>query len=189
MALVLNCFPVSLFTMASITDSNLFNHNTGILQPKDACVVLVRTEWNAITVDALEKGCREKLTVAGIGEVITLIVPGAFEIAFIVKTFWDTHKYKKPPAAFIALGCVLRGDTPHFDYVCKAVTDGVVQLNLLLPVPTIFGVLTVDNQQQADERIGGKHGHKGEEAALTALKMIALNHSLRKNKTTQPGTM
>ncbi len=79
---------------------------------------------------------------------------------------------------FIALGCVLRGDTPHFDYVCKAVTDGVVHLNFALPVPTIFGVLTVDNQQQADERIGGKHGHKGEEAALSALKMMALKYSI-----------
>ena len=67
---------------------------------------------------------------------------------------------------------MIRGDTPHFDYVCKAVTDGVVQLNLLLPVPTIFGVLTVDNELQAKERIGGKHGHKGEEAAVTAVKMI-----------------
>ena len=75
---------------------------------------------------------------------------------------------------------MLRGDTPHFDYVCKAVTDGVVQLNLMLPVPTIFGVFTVDNQQQADERIGGKHGHKGEEAAITALKMISFVQSLKK---------
>lgn len=84
------------------------------------------------------------------------------------------------PSAFIALGCVIRGDTPHFDYVCKAVTDGILQLNLLLPVPTVFGILTVDNQQQANERIGGKHGHKGEEAAITALKMIALQNSLKK---------
>lgn len=174
--------------MASITDNNLFHNDTGILQVKDACVVIVRTEWNTIIVDALEKGCREKLVAAGIGEIITLIVPGAFEIAFTVRTFWETHKYKKPPVAFIALGCVLRGDTPHFDYVCKAVTDGIVQLNLLLPVPTIFGILTVDNQQQADERIGGKHGHKGEEAALTALKMISLNQSLRKNKAARPGS-
>ena len=78
---------------------------------------------------------------------------------------------------FIALGCVLRGDTPHFDYVCKAITDGIVQLNLALPVPTIYGILTVDNQQQIDERTGGKHGHKGKEAAVTALKMIALKNS------------
>ena len=84
------------------------------------------------------------------------------------------------PDAFIALGCVLRGDTPHFDYVCKAVTDGVVQLNLALTVPTIYGVLTVDNEQQATERIGGKHGHKGEEAAITALKMIAMVKSFKK---------
>jgi 6,7-dimethyl-8-ribityllumazine synthase len=72
---------------------------------------------------------------------------------------------------------VVRGDTPHFEYVCKAVTDGVVQLNLSLPIPTIFGVLTVDNQQQIDERTGGVHGHKGEEAAITAMKMIALKES------------
>ena len=72
---------------------------------------------------------------------------------------------------------MLRGDTPHFDYVCRAITDGVLQLNLTLPVPTIFGVLTVDNQQQDDERTGGIHGNKGEEAALSALKMITIKYS------------
>jgi 6,7-dimethyl-8-ribityllumazine synthase len=105
-------------------------------------------------------------------------VPGAFEIPFAIKNFWDTYQNKfEKPQVFIALGCVLRGGTPHFDYVCKAITDGVVQLNLTLPVPTIFGVLTVDNQEQADERTGGTHGNKGEEAALTALKMITLKYS------------
>jgi 6,7-dimethyl-8-ribityllumazine synthase len=68
----------------------------------------------------------------------------------------------------------LRGDTPHFDYVCKAVTDGILQLNITLPVPSIFGVLTVDTQQQAEDRVGGKHGNKGEEAGITAIKMMAL---------------
>jgi 6,7-dimethyl-8-ribityllumazine synthase len=75
---------------------------------------------------------------------------------------------------------VLRGDTPHFDYVCKAITDGIVQLNLSLPVPTIFGVLTVDNDQQAQDRVGGVHGNKGEEAAISALKMLALQQSFYK---------
>ena len=84
------------------------------------------------------------------------------------------------PDAYITLGAVIRGDTPHFDYVCKNITDGVLQLNLSLDVPVIFGVLTVDNEQQAIERMGGKHGHKGEEAALTALKMIALNRKIKK---------
>ncbi|MEO8174330.1 MAG: 6,7-dimethyl-8-ribityllumazine synthase, partial [Sediminibacterium sp.] len=107
----------------------------------------------------------------------TLTVPGAFEIPFTVKTHYAYAATL--PDAYIVLGTVIRGDTPHFDYVCKAVTDGVVQLNLSLDVPVIFGVLTVDNEQQALERIGGKHGHKGEEAAITAIKMIALNRKLK----------
>lgn len=159
--------------MAEVSNSNLFNYNTGILK-KNACVVIVRTEWNASVVDELEAGCVRQLTEKGISRIKVITVPGVFEIPFAIKNYWSRTEKKERPNAFIALGCVLRGDTPHFDYVCKAVTDGIVQLNLFLPVPSIFGILTVDNQQQADERIGGKHGHKGEEAAITALKMIAL---------------
>jgi 6,7-dimethyl-8-ribityllumazine synthase len=160
--------------MAEVNKSSLLQADTGILNEQDACVVIVRTEWNAAIVDALEKGCLDALKRAGIcPKVIT--VPGAFEIPFGIKAYWEVHKYKDDrPRAFIAMGCVLRGDTPHFEYVCRAVTDGILRLNMSLPVPTIFGVLTVDNQQQADERIGGKHGHKGEEAAVTAIKMISL---------------
>jgi 6,7-dimethyl-8-ribityllumazine synthase len=107
-------------------------------------------------------------------------VPGAFELVFGIKNYWDNHKYKEDkPSAFIALGCVLKGDTPHFEYVCNAATDGILQLNLILPVPVIFGVLTVNNQQQADERTGGSHGNKGAESAATALKMIALSQSFK----------
>ena len=159
--------------MAEVTKSNLYT--SGIPHAVDACIVIVRTEWNAAIVDELEKGCRKVLDDYKVKNAITVTVPGCFEIPFGIKNYWEQHKTKKKkrPTAFIALGAVVRGDTPHFDYVCKAVTDGVVQLNLMLPVPTIFGVLTVDNQQQAEERIGGKHGHKGEEAALTGLKMIA----------------
>lgn len=152
---------------------------TGIRLPADACVVMVRTEWNAATVDKLEAGCRQVLEQHQV-PYKTITVPGAFEIAFAVKKYWEFSKYRDDrPLAFIALGCVLRGDTPHFDYVCRAVTDGIVQLNMCLPVPTIFAVLTVDNQQQADERTGGLHGHKGEEAAITALKMISLNDTIK----------
>jgi 6,7-dimethyl-8-ribityllumazine synthase len=157
--------------MAEVTNSKLLNIDAGILK-KNACVVLVKTEWNSAIVDELEKGCREMLEVYKVKKIITVTIPGAFEIPFAIKNYWEKSSKKKKPDAFVALGCVIRGDTPHFDYVCKAVTDGVVQLNLLLPVPVIFGVLTVDNEEQAKERIGGKHGHKGEEAALTALKMI-----------------
>ena len=79
------------------------------------------------------------------------------------------------------MGCVVRGDTPHFDYICNAVTNGILQLNLSIPVPVIFGVLTVDSNEQAKERVGGEHGHKGEEAAITALKMILLQQSFYSN--------
>lgn len=162
--------------MASVNE-NLYNFNAGILS-KDACIVIVQTEWNAEIVSKLLQGCTKILQQYGMNNYKIITVPGAFEIPFAVKHFWDTYQNKfEKPQAFIALGCVLRGGTPHFEYVCKAVTDGVVHLNLILPVPTIFGVLTVDNQQQADERTGGAHGNKGEEAAITALKMMALKYS------------
>jgi len=162
----------------AISDLNLFDINTGILQ-KDACIIIIRTEWNAAIVDKLESGCRTILDKYEMTNYRFINVPGAFEIPFAIKSFWD-HSAMEKPQAFIALGCVLRGDTPHFDYVCNAVTDGIVQLNLLLPAPTIFGVLTVDNDAQAQERVGGIHGNKGEEAAVTALKMIALQQSFYK---------
>lgn len=148
----------------------------GIPVIKDAFVVIVKTEWNAAIINKLEAGVKRVLKAQGIVSK-TLTVPGAFEIPFAVK---NHYAYSKTiPDAYITLGTVIRGDTPHFDYVCKAVTDGVLQLNLSLDVPVIFGVLTLENEQQALERVGGKHGHKGEEAAVTAIKMIALNRKLK----------
>jgi 6,7-dimethyl-8-ribityllumazine synthase len=167
--------------MAEIGNSKLFTSDTGIPLRRDACIVMVRTEWNAAIVDELEKGCRQTLQEAGCRDLRLITVPGAFEIPFAVRAYWKSEKdKKKSPAAFITLACVMRGGTPHFDYVCRAVTDGVLQLNLELPVPVVYGVLTVDNLQQAEDRIGGAHGHKGKEAALTALKMIGWVRSLKK---------
>lgn len=163
--------------MAAVNE-NLYNFNPGILS-KDACIVIVHTEWNAEIVDKLLDGCVKMLRHFGMNNYKVITVPGAFEIPFAIKNFWDTYHNKfEKPQVFIALGCVLRGGTPHFDYVCKAVTDGVLHLNLTLPIPTIFGVLTVDTMQQAEERTGGVHGNKGEEAAISALKMMALKYSV-----------
>ncbi|GAC1440480.1 MAG: 6,7-dimethyl-8-ribityllumazine synthase [Sediminibacterium sp.] len=150
--------------------------NKGIPAIKDAFVIIVKTEWNAAIINKLEAGVKKGLKAQNI-PFKTIIVPGAFEIPFAVKNHYAYSE--TPPDAYITLGAVIRGDTPHFDYVCKAVTDGVVQLNLSLDVPVIFGVLTVDSEQQAKERTGGKHGNKGEEAAITALKMISLNRKLK----------
>lgn len=169
--------------MAQVGNSNLKNNTAGI-QKQDACVVIVRTDWNAKVVDELEKGCKKILAEQGITSVKTITVPGAVEIPFIINKYWDTFKYKdNRPQSFIALGCVIKGGTPHFDYVCRSVTDGITRLNLDLPVPVIFGVLTVDNDEQAAERIGGIHGHKGEEAAYTAIKMMEIIRSLSTRKT------
>jgi 6,7-dimethyl-8-ribityllumazine synthase len=165
--------------MAHIANSKLLTNTTGILK-KDACIVLVKTEWNAAITDQLERGAIATLEKHGNIKSIVITVPGAVEIPFAIKCFWEKSGKKMKPEAFIALGCVIKGDTPHFDYVSKAVTDGILQLNLLLPVPVIFGVLTINDEQQAMERIGGKHGHKGEEAAISAIKMIALARSFKK---------
>ena len=149
--------------------------NKGIPQVGNAFVVIVKTEWNAHIADKLEEGAIEIFRQQGI-RFKTLVVPGAVEIAFAVKAYTDSNAEKAD--AFITLGAVIKGDTPHFDYVCKAVTEGIVWLNMHLSVPTVFSVLTVNTEEQAIERIGGIHGHKGEEAAVTAIKMIALQRAL-----------
>lgn len=150
--------------------------NEGIPTIKDAFIVIVKTEWNAHLIKKLEDGVKRICKAQHVAYKV-LTVPGAFEIPFAVKNHYTYCD--KVPDAYITLGTVIKGGTPHFDYVCKAITDGVLQLNLSLDVPVIFGVLTLDNEQQALERLGGKHGHKGEEAAITAIKMIALNRKLK----------
>jgi 6,7-dimethyl-8-ribityllumazine synthase len=160
--------------MADVTNSKLFETIGDIQQVKDVLVVLVKTEWNAAIVDELEKGCLKIFNQFNI-QTKTIVVPGAIEIPFSIQQYWNNNN---AVSAFIALGCVVRGGTPHFEYVCQSVTQGITQLNLSLPVPVIFGVLTVDTNEQAKERTGGSHGHKGEEAAITAIKMIILNKQL-----------
>lgn len=164
--------------MAEVSNSKLLQEIQGIQQLKDALVVLVKTEWNSNIVDELENGCKKILEQYGVAA-RTIIVPGAVEIPFAIQQCWANSN---APSAFIALACVIRGGTPHFDYVCQSITQGITQLNLSVEVPTIFGVLTVDNDEQAKERIGGAHGHKGEEAAITALKMMVLNQQLKEAK-------
>jgi len=147
----------------------------------NARVALVFTEWNDSIVAEQLKGCRKIFEEFSVVEIAAIAVPGSFEISFACKKIWEYFSKKskdEQPEAIIAFGAVIRGGTPHFEYVCKSVTEGITQANLLLPLPVIFGVLTVNNEQQAWERLGGIHGHKGEESAITALKMI---HFCRKH--------
>lgn len=161
------------------TENSLISKlSAGVGSISDACVVLVKTTWNSLVTDELEKGAIKILKEAGVQLIHSISVPGAVELPFAVKYF-HAHSTLYRPDAYITLGCVIRGETPHFDYVCHSVNSGITDLNLQLNVPVIFGVLTVDNAEQAADRIGGKHGHKGEEFAYTALKMIDLCRSVK----------
>ena len=167
--------------MAGQGNTRLMERRPGGL-PEGTRMAIVKTEWNASIVDELERGCLKTLAEHGLHDPVSIIVPGAVEIPFMVKSYWESVKYRDDkPSAFIALGCVIKGDTPHFEYVCQMASQGILQLNLTLQVPTVFGVLTVLDEDQARQRIGGIHGHKGEEAALTAISLVrALSSTHRK---------
>lgn len=143
---------------------------------EDKRVAIVTAEWNRHITAALRDGAVHTLNTAGIdGDAIDLYdVPGAVELTFAASQLIEAGMYD----AVIVFGCVIRGDTPHFDYVCQSVTQGVTALNVDSPVPVIFGVLTVLDEQQALDRCGGPAGHKGVEAATTALTMVAFSRSL-----------
>lgn len=133
---------------------------------------IVVAEWNDEITGALSEGAVDLLRKQGIkSENLTVKkVPGSFELPSGAQYLLENHN----PDAVIVLGCVIQGETRHFDFICQGVTKGVIDLSLKYKKPVIFGLLTTDNQQQAIDRAGGKHGNKGIEAAVTAIKMIDL---------------
>ena len=133
---------------------------------------IVAAEWNDNIISPLLQGAIDTLTENGVcpENIFVSRVPGTVELTYGAKRMIDSLS----PDAVIVLGCVVRGDTPHFDYVCDSVTQGVTELNLRERVPVIFGVITTNNMEQALDRAGGKVGNKGSECAATALKMTAL---------------
>ncbi len=143
------------------------------VKDRDMRVAIVRTQWNSRITDALHKGAVETLAAAGISgeDVVSFRVPGAIELTYAASQLVDTGQFN----AIIVLGCVIRGGTPHFDYVCQSVTQGITTLNVDYDTPVIFGVLTVDSEQDALDRAGGVLGNKGAEAAQTALLMYDFN--------------
>lgn len=134
-------------------------------------VAIVVAEWNEEITEALYDGAVSSLLEHGLQKknIVRKTVPGSFELS--LGGLWMAQD--KTIDAVICLGCVIQGDTPHFDYICQAVAYGVTEAGLKTGKPVIFGVLTTLNKKQALERAGGKLGNKGEEAAITALKMLA----------------
>jgi 6,7-dimethyl-8-ribityllumazine synthase len=131
---------------------------------------IIVAEWNEEITEALYNGAVECLLNSGVKKqhIVRKNVPGTFELTLGSLLMAE----RKTIDAVIALGCVIQGDTPHFDYICQAVAYGITEVNIKSKKPVIFGVLTTLNKQQALERAGGKLGNKGEEAAITAIKML-----------------
>jgi 6,7-dimethyl-8-ribityllumazine synthase len=153
--------------MAGPLASGKVNSRTRLSNKKIAIVV---AEWNEEITEALYEGAVAGLTENGVKRknIVRKNVPGSFELS--LGGLWMAQDKKID--AVICLGCVIQGETPHFDYICQAVAYGITEAGLKTGKPVIFGVLTTGNKQQAIDRAGGKYGNKGEEAALTAIKMI-----------------
>ncbi len=139
---------------------------------------IVCAEWNAEVTNALKEGAINSLLANGAKKenIIVTAVPGSFELTLGAQYMAE----KANVDAIICLGCVIQGETRHFDFICNAVAGGITSLNIKYNKPVIFGVLTPQDQQQALDRAGGKHGNKGDEAAVTAIKMLGLRSDLDK---------
>lgn len=135
-------------------------------------IAIVVSDWNSTVTGNLLRGAYDTLVKFGVEaeNIIVEHVPGSFELTYGAKVILE----KTNVDSVIILGCVIQGETPHFTFVCNSVTKGTTQLNLKYKVPVIFGLLTTNTIDQATARSGGRHGNKGDEAAITALKMIEL---------------
>jgi 6,7-dimethyl-8-ribityllumazine synthase len=157
--------------------TNLSKHDaTQIPSAKGMKVAIVVSEWNSAITEALYKGAFETLLENGCRKknMLRFDVPGSFELPSAAQFVAE----RKKADAIICIGCVVQGETRHFDFICDAVANGIVNVSLKYNLPVIFGVLTTNTIQQARARAGGKHGNKGVEAAVTAIKMVAIKKFL-----------
>lgn len=157
-------------------NTNLSNYDKSALpNATDFKIGIVVSEWNSEVTNGLLDGALQTLIDCGVSQQNISVhkVPGSFELIFGAKKVQSSGV-----DAVITIGCVIQGETKHFDYVCAGVTQGIKDLNIQHTTPVIFCVLTDNNKQQSLDRSGGKHGNKGVEAAVTALKMIDFNRSI-----------
>ena len=157
---------------------NLSDYNIDSVPPAQGMKVgIVVSEWNQNITGALLQGALDTLKRHGVSpdDIHVETVPGSFELIY-----GSQHMAKSGVDAVIAIGCVIRGDTPHFDYICQGTTQGLAHLNATGNTPIIYGLITTNDMEQALDRCGGRLGNKGDECAVTAIKMIALSRKLRK---------
>ena len=137
---------------------------------------IVVSEWNDHITDSLLNGAKESLLEHGVLEenILVKYVPGSFELPLGAKWMLEETNVN----AVICIGCIIQGETRHFDFIAQAVADGIMKVGLEYSTPVIFSVLTCNNMEQAEDRAGGKHGNKGVEGAISALKMLSLEDSI-----------
>lgn len=140
-------------------------------------IAIIYSEFNPEITSALKQGAVDRLLELGLNntQIEVIAVPGAVEIPYTALLLAKQKKFD----AMITLGCVIRGETSHYDYVCDQVSQGCQRVMLDHEIPVIFGVLTTENEAQAFDRVGGAHGHKGREAAEVALTMVQLTQQLK----------
>jgi 6,7-dimethyl-8-ribityllumazine synthase len=156
--------------------TNLSHHYTlPNLKKKNVRIGIVISEWNETITNALKEGALAFLEENGFTDNHLLYVPGCYELPYAAaKLIEEDERYH----AIICLGCVIQGETRHFEFISQAVANGIMRISLDYATPVIFGVLTCDTMEQAMERAGGKHGNKGVEAAYSCLKMLEFNNKI-----------
>lgn len=159
------------------TDLSAYDMNS-VPNAKEMKFGIVVSEWNYEVTGAMAQSAIDTLKKHGAADKNIQVkhVPGSFELTLGGQYFGEYTEVD----AVICLGCVIQGETRHFDFVCQGVTHGITELNMTYNIPFIFGLLTTDTQQQAIDRSGGKHGNKGDEAAVTAIKMVQLHKDMEK---------
>ena len=151
---------------------NLSSCDREIPHIKNKKVAIVTAEWNFDVTNSMTVGCENTLTKYGFSEkdIVKVSVSGSFELPFMAKKMIKLHNVD----AVICIGCIIQGETKHFDFIAHATANGIMQVGLECEKPVIFGVLTTNNMQQAIDRAGGLHGNKGIEAAITCLKLLSI---------------
>jgi len=152
--------------MADYSSQNFLNEEIR-LPHTNFKIGVVTALWNSEITSKLKAGALDTLQKAGITNITVWDVPGSYELVYAANKLAS-----EGVDAVICLGVVIQGETRHFDFICDAVANGIINIIIQHNIPVAFGLLTTDNQQQAVERSGGKHGHKGEEAAWTVLKLL-----------------
>ena len=169
--------PLTLLNIIIMKKTNLSDYDrSAVPDGSNYHIGIIAAEWNPEVTDALLQGAVDTLLEHGVKEENLIIrrVPGTFELSSAADIMLDSQY----PDAVICIGCVIQGETRHFEFICQAVSQGITNVAIKHECPVIFSVLTTDTMQQALDRAGGRHGNKGVEGAITALKMLAFKESV-----------